>query len=120
VEENDVSHQKPVWCSQLTVDSAVARVILSDVSVHGEFEFALVFRLNNLTTYGIRFSKAEPELAKFSIRTSTGSWIEASTGIQANFLAGFEQLSEIMFPWEKSEDSELFQYFLEFLTEGDD
>lgn len=111
--------EKAVWCSKLTVDSAVARVILSDVSGCGEFEFALVFRLNSLTAYGIRVTSDKSDEGIFSIQTQNGDWTEASTQVQANFLAGLEQIFGMMFSWEIDTDSDLFECFVNFLTSGD-
>lgn len=111
--------QHSVWGCQVNVGGKDFKVLLGDCS-DNTHAFAMVVCGKDLPTWGLylRFDEeAKEAMIGCSVANDkNNSWLEASTFLQASFLAGMEQLRDSGLPWvQLTEHKEEFQRLLSFI-----
>lgn len=119
IEEDGVVYEKPLWSAELEVASSLIRCMLCGLGDDSQPEFALVFRMDDLPSYGVRLSDDPEDFGTIRYRVAHGQWIPASLYLQATVLAGVEQISDLPLVWKRCEDdSDLHELMIDFLNNG--
>jgi hypothetical protein len=113
--DKDIVSKNIYGCEFNTQDTDF-KILLGDCS-YSTKEYVLIISLSNSPTYGIYINQSN--LDECIIACTLGdSWLVCNTGLQATFLAGMEQLKELIVYWKKCEKYEkqlnLMKSFLEF------
>jgi hypothetical protein len=115
---------KNVWSCQVNVSGKEFKVLLGDCGTTDFYEFAMVVCSKELPTWGlylvfddsVNVEDKEAMIACSVPNDTNDSWLEASTFLQASFLAGMEQLRDAGLAWNKpTEYKEEFQRLLSFI-----
>ena len=116
--------QHSVWGCQVNVSGKDFKVLLGDCSDDAH-AFAMVVCGKDLPTWGLflrfdeipdQYTDEEAMIGCSVANDKNDSWLEASTFLQASFLAGMEQLRDSGLPWVRlTEHKEEFQRLLSFI-----
>lgn len=111
--------QHSVWGCQVNISGKEFKVLLGDCSDETH-AFAMVVCGKDLPSWGLylRFDdNAKEAMIGCSVANDkNNAWLEASTFLQASFLAGMEQLRDSGMPWVMlSQHKEEFQRLLSFI-----
>jgi hypothetical protein len=113
-----------IWGCQITIGANEFKILLGDCGAMDEF--AMIVYSNDLPTWGLYlacndqsdFDKEAMIACSISSKedSKSDSWMEASTFLQASFLAGMEQLKDSGLPWSKcSNYKEAHQKLVSFI-----
>lgn len=99
--EDDNTIENNIWASQLTYDDKKIRILVANCGIE-EIEYCIVVSLEGIPSYGCYLSfDEEDSIICYSL---SDKWSNASIYLQANFLAGMEQLKEVVGEWEVCKD----------------
>jgi hypothetical protein len=106
-EEGNVFNNN-IWGCQMSTGDQTFKLILADCTgSSNELEYCLLIVSTDLPTYGcyLASSDLEENNSLISVSMDAGkNWMPCKTYLQATFLAGMEQLKEMVLNWNKCQD----------------
>jgi len=119
-EDDSAPVDKPLWGGRFEISSFFLEFIVVDLSSEGETEFALVFRANDMSTYGLRLADPPETAGQFRFQAEN-SWVNVSESLMSQVLTGILKLSELPGKWTSIEDpTPLVDSLIEFINYGDE
>ncbi len=112
LEENDKDKCLPIWGAQVPVAEGKFNLLLTEMKDHpGEQEYFLVSKMEDCPIYGCYIllestvvDKNVPKHGEILFSLKDNAWLPTDTFLQATFLAGMEQLKELITPWQPTTD----------------
>ncbi len=111
---DDGEKKLKLWGTEVDINSKKLKMLLTDLTDNkNEKEYALVVQLDDCPAYGCYLCLESTVIDKnvprhglifFSLQENT--WVATNTYLQASFLAGMEQLKDVLSTWNKSSDNE--------------
>jgi hypothetical protein len=95
-DKGNIQIENKLWCSQLSYEDKTITILVANCGIE-EDEYCLLVALDNVVSYGcyLSYDNLEAIIGVFI----NSHWEAASTFLQANFLAGMEQLRHISGEW---------------------
>jgi len=103
-DDNGDTIQNRVWGCQLSLAQQEMKLLLGDCSQDKKItEYCLVVQLKGTPTYGLYLVNSEISEPLIAVAVEK-DWMPCSTFLQAYFLAGMEQIKDMLFSWSKCEN----------------
>lgn len=123
-DRNDIAK---VWSCQTIVNGSKFRLMCSNLecshSDYAEQDYIFVVKLDGCPTYGFSTTIWERDDFEGFMAcqiNEDGNWMQATTYLQATFLAGMEQLKDLTSTYDKcSNEEDLFKSLKEFIVYRD-
>lgn len=102
-DEDNNSSETLVWGCETTIESSKFIILLTEFP---DNEYFLITKLENCPTYGCHLNPGGDCIVGFALNPN--NWLKANVAIQANFLAGMENLKDISSGWIKLKENKSF------------
>lgn len=122
-EDNDIESYSKVYACETAITQAKIMIAGTYLTLEDhEKDMAIVVKIENCPTYGCYLSQdkdgVNSGLIAFNLKDKT--WIVANTFMQASFLAGMEQLRDIINPFNECKGpKDIYEAFISFLKYHD-
>lgn len=115
--ELDMTESKKfsVFGISYNLDKSKIEIIFTDLSLSSDLELIAILKMDDNPAYGLLLSDSE---SKFMINYEN-VWIKSDLGIQAKFLAGFEDLQSIFPKWQILSNNNMFSLLTSFIGQNE-
>lgn len=105
-----------IWAAQATVEQSAIKVLITNISDDNE-EYVLFIQMDTFPPFCLQVSQDIEDNGSFMFCLDKDNWLDTSTLMQANVLAGIESVSELLPQWNAIKDYEIeYQFLLSFLN----
>jgi len=99
----------PVFAGEITLDSAMLKALVVDLSLENQIERLLLIQYQEKPIYILQMNLSESDPGKFQIY-SQNKFLTPNIIMQAQFLIGIEKIIDLGYVWQNINDSSLEEF----------